>query len=80
MEVETLLSLLGWCTLINWILLLMWWGIFVVAGDWVYRMHGKWFDLSRTTFDATHYAGMAFYKMLIFMFNLVPYLALRLFL
>ena len=79
MDVEAVRSLLGWCTLINWIVLIVWWGYFAFAGDWMYRLHGKWFELSRQTFDATHYAGMAFFKILIVVFNLVPYLVLRLF-
>jgi hypothetical protein len=74
-----LLSVLGWCTLINWLLLLVWWGFLALAGDRVYGLHGKWFRLSRQAFDATHYAGMALFKILIIVLNLVPYLALRLF-
>jgi hypothetical protein len=79
MDVEALRSFLAWCTLINWILLLVWWGMFALAGDWIYNVHRKWFDLSRQTFDTTHYAGMGLYKCLIMMFNLAPYLVLRLF-
>jgi hypothetical protein len=78
-DIEVVRSFLAWCTLMNWILLLVWWVGFAVAGDWIYRVHGKWFQLSRPAFDATHYAGMAFYKILIFVFNLIPYLVLRLF-
>jgi len=78
-ETETLLVVLGWCTLINWALLLLWWMFVALAGDWMFGMHKKWFKISRETFDATHYAGMGLFKILILVFNLAPYLALRLF-
>jgi len=40
--------------------------------------HQKWFDLSVQQFDVVNYCGMGLFKMFIFVFNLVPYLALRL--
>ena len=79
MDVEALRSLLAWCTLFNWALVLVWWVLFVSASDWIYGLHAKWFKISRQTFDATNYAAIALYKVLIFVFNLVPYLVLRLF-
>ena len=68
---------LGWCATINIGLLLLWWLLFILAHDWTYRYHSKWFDLSKERFDAIHYAGMAIFKMAIWVFNLVPYFALR---
>ena len=78
MNIEFALKFLGWCTLINWILLAVWATFFCLGGSWMYGLHGKWFKISRETFDATHYAGMAFFKIVIIVFNLVPYLVLRL--
>jgi hypothetical protein len=66
-----------WCSIINIGLLLWWWLFFTLAHDWIYRFHGKWFKLSADKFDAIHYAGMAFFKICIFVFNIVPYFALR---
>ncbi len=57
---------------------LRWWFLFfTLAHDWVYQFHGKWFKLSVDKFDAIHYASMAFFKICIFLFNIVPYFALR---
>jgi len=76
MTLEVIRDALLWCFIIN-MGLLMWWFLFLtLAHDWVYRMHSKWFNVSAEKFDATHYAGMAFFKIVIFAFNLVPYLAL----
>jgi hypothetical protein len=77
MTVELLRDFLGWCSIINMALLLFWALWMMLARDFVYRVHGRWFPLSTEKLDATHYAGMLFFKMCIFLFNIVPYLALR---
>ena len=77
MTLEEIRAALGWCTLINWAMLLWWWLMLWLARDFVFRMHSKWFKLSKESFDAMHYAGMGLFKVAIVLFNLVPYLALR---
>ena len=77
MTVEQIRDVLGWCAVINIGLLLWWFLMFALAHDFVYRLHGKWFKLTVERFDAIHYAGMAFFKIGIFLLNIVPYLALR---
>ncbi len=77
MTVDIFLGILGWSAVINFGLL-MWWFLWILfAHDFVYRMHSRWFKVSVEKFDAIHYAGMAFYKITIIVFNVVPYLALR---
>lgn len=80
MDLETLRAFLGWCTLINFALLLWWWAWIALAGDWVYRVHTGLIriQLSRPAFDAVHYAAMSLFKLLVILFNVVPYLVLRL--
>ncbi len=77
MTVAMIRELLGWCCVINIGLLLWWFLIILFAHNWIYRIHGKWFKMSKETFDAIHYAGIAFFKIAIFVFNIVPYIALR---
>jgi len=77
MTIEIIRDVLAWCTVINVALLLLWFMFFALAHDWLYKVHGKWFALPVEKFDAIHYAGMAFFKLCIFLFNIVPYLALR---
>jgi hypothetical protein len=43
---------------------------------WLFRLHGRWFQLSEERFDAIHYTGMAVYKIGVLLFNLAPYVAL----
>ncbi len=77
MTLEIIRDVLAWCAVINIGLLLWWLLFFVIAHDWMYRFHGRWFKLSVGKFDAINYAGMAFYKISIWLFNIVPYLAIR---
>ncbi|QPK61815.1 hypothetical protein IVG45_13170 [Methylomonas sp. LL1] len=76
MNIELVHDALLWCTVINYGLLLFWALLFITAHDWLLRLHGRWFHLSIEKFDAIHYSGMAIYKIGIFLFNLVPYIAL----
>jgi len=68
---------LAWCAVINLGLLLWWFLFFVLAHDWMYRFHSKWFKLSFEKFDTIHYKCMALFKISLLVFNLVPYFALR---
>jgi Family of unknown function (DUF6868) len=77
MDIETLTHFFGWCIVIN-ITILLWWVLLIIfAHDWVYKIHSKWFYLEQQQFDTVHYAGIAIYKLSIFIFNIAPYLALR---
>ena len=50
------------CFLGGMVLLAVWFAWFAVAGDWIYQVHTRWFQIPRQTFDAIHYAGMAVTK------------------
>lgn len=77
MTIELLQSFFGWSALLNIGLLTSWLLMFWLTHNWIYRFHGDRFKISVEAFDAIHYAGMATYKVGIFLFNLVPYLALQ---
>ncbi len=76
MTVHELRHILLWCVGLDYLVLIIWFGVFVGAHDWLYRLHGRWFKLPVASFDAIHYAGMAVYKIGILLFVLVPWLAL----
>ena len=77
MSIKMIGDVLLWCGAINYGLLLWWFLFFTLAHDWSYRITGRWFRLSVEQFDAMNYIGMALYKIGIILFNLVPYVALR---
>ena len=76
MTIAVTRDFLLWCTVINYGVLLVWFLVFVFAHDWMFRIHGRWFRLSRDQFDALHYAGMSIFKIGIILFNLVPLIVL----
>ena len=65
-------------TLINYGILTLWFFLFRVAHEPLYRLHSRWFQLSPAYFDALHYGGMTIYKILVLIFNLVPLIVLTL--
>ena len=76
MTVMDLREFLVWCSILNSAVLLFWWLMYVVAGDFIYRTHGRWFDIPRDRFDAIHYQGVMYYKILVILLNVVPMAAL----
>lgn len=80
MSLEVLQTFLGWCTIINYSLLLIWFLLFVFARGWLYQMHSEWFSISDANFDIIHYVLMSFYKFNIFLFMLIPYIVIAWFL
>lgn len=78
MTLTDLQSLLGWCIVINFSLLTLWFALFVFAKDGLYRLHSAWFSFSRERFETIHYAGMAAYKLATWLFVVAPYIALHL--
>ena len=59
-------------------LLIIWFAGYAAAGDWIYQVHSRWFQIPRQTFDAIHYAGMAVTKIANILFFLLPWIAIKL--
>ena len=76
MTMDILKDFFMWCSIINMALLMVSFMIFWLARDWAYRIHSKWFKVSQEQFDKLWYGVLGFYKMSIFMFNIIPYIAL----
>lgn len=75
MDLSLLQTFLAWCAGIHYALLLLWFGVFTLAHDWLYRMHTRWFKLSPERFDELNYAGVAIYKIGVILFFVVPLVA-----
>jgi hypothetical protein len=76
-SIEILSRFFLWCGVINYVILIVWFLAFVLARDWIYGIHSKFFRISAEQFNAANYAGISFYKILILVFNVVPYIVLR---
>jgi len=75
--IKSLRTFLGWCVVINLGMLLYWFLAITFAHDFVFMVHTRWFTISEESFDTIHYAMMTCYKLVVMIFNLVPYLVLR---
>jgi len=76
MDIATLRDFFMWCAIINGGLLVVSFLICGFAGDWVYKMHTRWFKIPRQSFNTVIYCFLGFMKICVIMFNLIPYIAL----
>jgi hypothetical protein len=75
---DTLAKILLRCLIFGFLLLLLWFGIYVLASDVIYRLHGSMFGLSPLELNVIHYSGMAFVKLVVILFFFFPWVSIRL--
>jgi len=76
MDIQILTTFFMWCTIINGILLIVWSAMCILAPDLVYRTQNRWFPIPRESFDIIIYSFLGLFKIIFFVFNLVPYVTL----
>ncbi|WP_207688842.1 DUF6868 family protein [Desulfonema limicola] len=76
MNIEIITKFFMWCTIINVGLLVFLFLIVIFASDFIYRMHSRWFPMPREKFNVVLYSFIGAYKILVYVFNLVPWIAL----
>ena len=76
MTIQMLTNFFMWCTILNMGLLLLSFLILAFAGDFVYKMHSRWFPMPRETFNVVLYSFIGIYKIMVFVFNIIPWIAL----
>jgi hypothetical protein len=76
MEMQILTDFFKWCTILNGGLLIFSSFMLLCVGDLVYRIHSKWFPMSREAFNVVIYSFVGVFKLIWIAFNVVPYVAL----
>ena len=76
MDIQILESFFMWCTIINSTVYLIWVLFFVVAPNFVYRQQSRWFPIPRENYNVIIYSALGFFKIILIVFNIAPYLAL----
>ena len=76
MDIQTLKSFFLWCTIINVALLVFSTMIIMFEPEWLYQIHSRWFTIPRETFNVILYSWLGLYELFIFVFNVVPLVAL----
>ncbi|WP_270732091.1 DUF6868 family protein [Shimia sp. Alg240-R146] len=77
MTIATLTAFFGWMTVIHFAVLIFAAVVIYALGDWATGLHARMFGLKQEAARQTFYNWLAFYKLLIFVFALVPWLALK---
>lgn len=77
MAMAELANFLGWCTLLNLGMLVLTTIVLVAGHTSIARIHSRWFNLPPSEVSTLYFNYLANYKILILVFNLMPYLALR---
>jgi hypothetical protein len=57
--------------------ILVWFLLYIAAGDLIFSIHAALFDIDRAQFEAMNYFGMTFIKLLAFVLFLIPWIALK---
>lgn len=78
MTTQMLQTFFMWCSIINIGLLIVMFFICVAGKNWIYKTHSRWFNLSRENFDLVLYCFIGFYKLLVWVFCIIPWIALSL--
>ncbi|MCK5115517.1 MAG: hypothetical protein KAR44_02890 [Candidatus Aegiribacteria sp.] len=76
MDIATLRTFFMWCTILNGGMLVISSLGLTFAGNLIYRVHNRWFKMSREAFNIVVYSFIGFYKIILMVFCLVPYVVL----
>ena len=75
--IETFTTFLGWCSVINIGILLFTTLLLLPMNEWVANIHGRLFGIKRTDVQLSYFNYLANYKIVVLVFNLAPYIALK---
>lgn len=77
MSIETVTAFLGWCTIINSVILLISTVALMSCGKWISKIHARMFEIDEPSLTLCYFRYLANFKILTIVFNLAPYLALK---
>lgn len=77
MNADQLRWFLGWCTVVNFGLLIFYTVVIAVAGKRIARIHGRLFGMPETELIRLYVQYLSLYKVLVLVFNFAPWLVLR---
>lgn len=76
MDMQALTNFFMWCTILNGGLLVFWSFFIILMPDLVYRLQSTVFPIPRETYNVVMYCFLGFFKLIVIVFNVVPYIAL----
>jgi hypothetical protein len=78
MDMETLTTFFGWCTVINIGILMFTTLLLAVLRDFVTSLHSKIMGVDKEKLPDAYFEYLGKYKIAIIVLNLVPYVSLKL--
>ena len=76
MDITAVKMFFMWCTIISMGLLILTSIACIFLSDFSYRMNNIAFSISREAFNVVLFSFVALFKIVVIVFNLVPYIAL----
>jgi len=76
MDIKLITKFFIWCTIINVALLSLSTAICISSPELFYNTHGKWFAIPNETINVILYSWLGLYELFIYIFNVVPLVAL----
>ena len=77
MNIQTLQEFLFWCMILNLGLLTFSFLLIIRLRSWICQIHGRFFSLPEEYISKVLYAFIGFYKIVVIVFNVVPWLAIQ---
>ncbi len=74
---QQITAILGWCSVINIFLLFLAFIIVTLFQSQIVQLHARLFGLNKQEIPALYFEYLGHYKLLILIFNLVPYIAIK---
>lgn len=76
MTMDELRHFFGWCAVLNYALLILWFLLYIAVRPLFVAMCRRFFNISEETFDSCMFYGISFYKLSVILFTIMPYFAL----
>lgn len=77
LDIETVTEFLGWCAIINIGILTISSLFVIILNTFAVKMHSKLFQVDKPFLDQEYFKYLAHFKILLIIFNIVPYFALK---
>ncbi|MFK8066991.1 MAG: DUF6868 family protein [Gammaproteobacteria bacterium] len=77
MEINTVASFLGWCSIINIGILFLSTAVVLLMRETISNIHSTMFGVSESNLPSAYFRYLANYKIAILVFNIAPYFALQ---
>ena len=77
MDLKKIQKLLGWCAIINYALIFLFAAFYLLLDDQIFQFSQFFYPIEADWFNLLILMGLVIWEILVWVFNIVPYLVLR---